>query len=145
MNHTPAQILAYYLTIEGIFTSPTNTAGEWPLFVTSLPGGKSVQQAAALRDTEGVADGRLMVGETIDHPGIQLRIRVRDYLTGWRKIWAAANDFSAINQLSVVMTDGTVYIVHNVSRISSVLPMGVEPETGLPVFSVNFLVTITQA
>ena len=94
-------------------------------------------------DSEGFMDGRLMTGEVIDHPGIQIRVRSRNYQTGFQKISKVAKNLSELSNFPVVMPSGLSYTIHNVSRVSSILPMGIEPGTRLFLFSVNFLVTVT--
>ena len=64
MNYTAAQIIIRHLIDEKILDTPVKTA-EWPVYANHLPGGKSVQQAAAVNDTESFRDGRLMEGEVI--------------------------------------------------------------------------------
>lgn len=142
MNHTSAQILTKYLIDKGLFTDPLDN-DEWPVFINHLPGGKDVQQAAAVNDNESMMDGRLMEGTVIDHPGIQVRVRDRDFTIGLQKARAVAASFSTIKKKIVAMSDGSHYTIWNVSRVSNVLPMGVEPGTRLKLFSTNFLTTIT--
>ena len=144
MNYTTAQIITKYLIGEGIIESPTKLA-IWPGYISHLPGGKSVQQAVALSDTQGVNNGRIMkTGEVIEHPGLQIRVRSRDFETSFKKATEAADKLSTTIRETVTMNDGSKYLINNVSRFSSILPMGVEPETRLFLCSVNFTATITE-
>ncbi len=141
MNHTSAQIIAKYLISESIFNA-YNLTGDWPVFVSHLPSAIDNPQAAAITDTEGVIDGRLQSGEVIDHFGIQIRVRAETFLTGFQKIKEAAGQLETIAGTSIVIDEDN-YKIHSVSRISSVLPMGVEPESRKFLFSVNFVTTLT--
>jgi len=144
MKHTTAQILTKYLMGKGIIETPSKQA-IWPGFISHLPGGKDVQQAVALSDTQGMNDGRIMrTGEVIEHPGLQIRVRSRDFETSFQKATEAADSLSSVIRQSVTMKDNTSYLINNVSRFSSILPMGVEPETRLFLCSVNFTATITE-
>ena len=76
MNITsPAAILSQYLIDAGVFTDPS-IASAWPLYISHLPDDDNVEDnAAAIYDSPGIKDGRLMAGRTIEHRGVQLILR----------------------------------------------------------------------
>lgn len=143
MNHTVSDIVATYLISQGILQIPGISA-TWPIYVGHLPGGKLQRQAAVITDTPATRDGRLMhTGEVIEHPNFQIRVRSEVYQTALLKLQEIATTFDPITNTTVVMGVDS-YSIKNISRTSSIIPMGVEPETRLFLFSANFLITIKQ-
>ena len=143
MSKSPAEVLHYYLISQGLFTSPS-AKGDFPLFITTLPGGKDVEKAGCVSDTSFIKDGRLMTGETIIHPGIQIRIRTRTFEEGWMKMRAIASLLEMVHNLSIVISADDYYTLYNVSQTSAILPMGQDPETRLFLFSINYITTIKE-
>jgi beta-lactam-binding protein with PASTA domain len=144
IDYTPAEILVEYYIGQGIFDRIAPKV-EWPVYVSHLPGGKEQQQASAFTDSEPFSDGRLMFGTHIEHGSVQCRVRARDFNTAKQKMAEVVNKAELIKRTIVTMPDGQVFRLDNVSRSSGVLPMGVEPETRLFLYSVNFVTTIKRA
>lgn len=116
---------------------------EWPLFVGSLPHGEdSPKDALALFGPDGTIDGRTMDGEVQRHPGLQLRVRSREYPPGY----ATANNiyriFTEDTYWRPVVVDGVTYRIQNISGRSDILELGIDKDTDLHGFAANFIVTI---
>lgn len=128
INHPPAEILAQALLGLELVT-PQDDAGEWPIYIGNLPA--TPDEAVSIHDVEGILDGRLMdSGEYIEHPGFQLRIRVKatDYLRGWRKANSLANALASSIR-GTVEVDDTAYTIDSVTLSSPPIPMGQDPDT----------------
>jgi len=142
-DHSPAQVIAKLLFDQGVFDAPPSD--EWPLYVGHLPGDKTVRQAASIVDTAAQMEGRILAtGEVIEHPGLQIRTRSSSHPSAYQKVVQAAEALSGVNRIGVRMEDGTWYTVHAASRFSSILAMGLEEETRLWNFSVNYTITISD-
>ena len=144
MNYSPSAVIVQYLVDENLFSYPSRN-GTWPVYIDYFPGGKKKQTGGVVSSTQGLMDGREMEsGKVIDHPGIQIMVRTKTYDKGYEKILSVCSDFETVNNKSVVMRDSTIYTLCNISRISSILPMGIEEETRLFLFSVNFIITMKK-
>ncbi len=100
-------------------------SGQWTIFVSFLPG--VPDEAICIYDTAGKIDGRLMsTGETIEHPGIQIRVRGRDYEGTWEKVVSIVKILDSIKRIPVVFSEEEAYIVHSVSRHGAVIPLGID-------------------
>ena len=141
MIHTSAEILAQYMMDVGIFEMPSQAAS-WPLYVAFLPASEEGKDSAVFTETTGVLDGRYSDGIYVEHYGSQLRVRSFSYSAGFLKAVEASQKLNAILNMQVSL-DGVLYRINNVSRTSSVIPLGVEENGRGFSFSVNFLTTIT--
>lgn len=152
MKHSPSSILAEFLTTaSGSLLSKPSEKVAWPVYISFMPDGGNVPaDCAAIYDTPGIKDGRLMkTGETIKHHGLQLRIRSTDYEAGWKMAEDIAAELDTVRNARVTMpgdsgVGDTEYKLQNVSRASSTVPLGKEPGTDRYLFTANFLLTIKQ-
>jgi len=139
----PTAILKEYLVGEMLLQTPSGSA-TWPVYLQSLPDGNDIEDdACCLFDIVGSKDGRLMIGTFLQHFGVQLKVRSKEYQDGWNKINAIAEDLDFISNEDVEY-DGNTYRLHNVSR-NVITPLGTEE--GMKrrwLFTINFLVTISQ-
>lgn len=142
MIHTSAEILAHYLISIGIFDTPSHGAS-CPLYVAFLPARENGNDSAVITETIGVLDGRYADGVYVEHYGSQLRVRSLSYSKGYLKTYNASLELNSILNTPITL-DGVFYRINNVSRTSSVIPLGVEENGRGFSFSVNFLSTITQ-
>lgn len=142
MIHTSAEILAHYLISIGIFDMPSRAAS-WPLYVAFLPARENGNDSAVITETTGVLDGRYADGVYVEHYGSQLRVRSLSYSEGYLKTYNASLELNSILNTPITL-DGVFYRINNVSRTSSVIPLGVEENGRGFSFSANFLTTITQ-
>jgi hypothetical protein len=141
MIHTSAEILAQYMMDVGIFEMPSQAAS-WPLYVAFLPARENGNDSAVITETTGVLDGRYADGVYVEHYGSQLRVRSLSYSEGFLKTYNASQELNSILNTPITL-DGVFYRINNVSRTSSVIPLGVEENGRGFSFSVNFLTTIT--
>lgn len=141
MIHTSAEILAHYLISIGIFDMPSHGAS-WPLYVAFLPARENGNDSAVIAETTGILDGRYADGKYVEHYGSQLRVRSLSYSEGYLKTYNASLELNSILNTPITL-DGVFYRINNVSRTSSVIPLGVEENGRGFSFSVNFLTTIT--
>lgn len=144
MNDSPAVIIAKWLQDEGLFTDPSDGL-DWPVFIGSMPDGRNVDHnCAAVYDTSGVKDGRLMVGEGIYHPGIQVKIRSASYADGWDKAMSVENSAESVRGDSV--TVGVVtYTLSNISQTGTINPLGEEKgQKRRYLFTLNFVLTVKE-
>ena len=141
MIHTSAEILAQYMMDVGIFEMPSQAAS-WPLYVAFLPARENGNDSAVITETTGVLDGRYADGVYVEHYGSQLWVRSLSYSEGYLKTYNASLELNSILNTPITL-DGVFYRINNVSRTSSVIPLGVEENGRGFSFSVNFLTTIT--
>jgi hypothetical protein len=146
---SPAILIARHLidTI-GLFSDPAN-GSTWPLYIASLPDGTGVENnAAAVYDSPGINDGRLMSGHTPEHRGVQFIIRfsnnATDYAAGFDKAESIKKEMDAIKNI-IVVHDSMPYTIYAVSRRTPTIPMGVEEGTKRrQKFSLNFTISIKE-
>lgn len=142
MNHAPSEIIAKMMRDLSLFEPYDSDV--WPLFETSMP--EDPNNCACLYDTAPVEDGTLQkTSNRIEHWGIQLKVRHREYTEGWVKAKAAFDSLMAVSN-QVVVVDEDSYLVHAATATAGVIPLGVELEgtKRRELFTVNFLATITQ-
>jgi hypothetical protein len=126
----------------GIFEMPSRAAS-WPLYVAFLPARENGNDSAVIAETTGILDGRYADGKYVEHYGSQLRVRSLSYSEGYLKTYNASLELNSILNTPITL-DGVFYRINNVSRTSSVIPLGVEENGRGFSFSVNFLTTISQ-
>ncbi len=142
MIHTSAEILAQYMMDVGVFEMPSQAAS-WPLYIAFLPARENGNDSAVIAETTGILDGRYADGKYVEHYGSQLRVRSLSYSEGYLKTYNASLELNSILNTPITL-DGVFYRINNVSRTSSVIPLGVEENGRGFSFSVNFLTTISQ-
>jgi len=143
-GESPASIIAQYIVATLNYMSNPDDATDWPLFVSHLP--FDIISCGCIYDTAGVQDGRISSsGEVIEHPGIQLTIRSKEYEMGREKAEQVALALDAVFN-EIVSIDDIDYTVQNIKRMSDVISLGIEPGTQRNhLFTVNFLVTINKS
>lgn len=141
---SPAVLLRDSLVTAGVGTLPS-AAGVWPVFVSMLPQDANEKtDAICVYDTAGERDGRYQTtGETITHPGVQVRVRAGSYPTGWAKAMAIV---AHLDQITRETVQG--YTLHAATRAGSPLSLGMEPDGGSGnqrwyAFTVNATLTVT--
>lgn len=138
---SPASILAAYIIAQGLVTNPSANSN-WPLYVSYVP--DSPTNAGAIFNTSGLKDGRYMIGTVIQHFGIRIEIRSRNYNTGWAKLEAIATDLDTV-QNEIVVIDSKTYLIQNVSRVEPMIPEGTEAGTKKrQLFTHNFRITVQK-
>lgn len=136
---SPAEALACLLIKNNYGMKPSVGASvNWPVFISSLP--EKGNEAICVYDTGGTSDGRLMSGETIIHPGVQIRIRSSRYAAGWDKGEAIGRFLDTIFRQAVVDLQNVTWVVVGVHR-RPLLALGREPEGTRQNFTLNATLT----
>lgn len=125
--HSPTDVLIAALVVMGVGVYPNSaTVPIWPIYADHLP--ELPDNALCLYDTTGVREGRIMrTGESIRHPGWQIRVRALDAPTAWSKVRAIEKVLDAIRQLEIVL-DGERYKIAAVTQTGTPLPLGQETD-----------------
>lgn len=163
-KHSPAMILAALLTanygeaeIQNIMTpgggsrltpfSKPEDEENWPLYVSSTP--EEPDECGTIYDTTPISHGLIQAtGEQSQHFGLQLRVRSKEYASGWQKISAALRALimsNAFVDLSDQNPQGFYRICACVPS-GGIVALGVEREgqKRRQLFTVNFLATIVE-
>jgi len=145
MNDSPARILKQWLIDNGYGVDPeTDPVSDWPIYVGQMPDTRSVKdRAIAIYDPAGTSEGRIQrTGETVIHPGLQIRVRDREYEDGYRKtseISVALDDML----WEYTLVNSTDYVIQAVHK-TPIIPLGPEPEGRRRTeFIINAIATIT--
>jgi hypothetical protein len=140
LSESPAAIIAQFLIDEGIMTVPEND-DLWPLYISMLPSLKG--DCGAIYDTQGTKDGKQMRGKYVGHPGVMIKIRSEEYITGWDKINDIGKALDVLTAQEVTIDDAS-FVIKNVSRIGDIGKLGIEPETRKNLFSLNCICCIEE-
>lgn len=134
---SPAEGIRDHLINATAFGDPESSSFTWPLYISFLPE-SGYDDAAAIYDTIGWKDGRQMDGLNVNHPGIQLKVRSRDYMGGWDRLKVACEILEGITSITVA---GLTIV--NVSQQGPQLFLGLEEGTKRRnLFTANFLVSL---
>jgi hypothetical protein len=136
----PADIIQQLL-VNLLAESPGTSV--WPIFVGFLP--DQPDEAICVYDTAGFSDGRLMGdGTQIEHPGVQIRVKGKTYLETYGKIKEISLLLDAQHDAVVSPAEGETYIIQNISRQGTIMPLGLEEAGGrrLHHFTINAVLTL---
>ena len=145
LTHSPGAITAKLLQDLDLGSDPLAAPAEaWPVFVSNEP--DSPDDVITVYDTLGRDQGFFQInGERQEQHGIQIRIRGKDYPTGYAKaraISVALDEDDGANQALVVM-DTAEYLVYVVMRTSDVIALGRQvPISKRCLFTINALVSL---
>lgn len=145
MKSSPADVIKKILIEEQLVSDPESVGAPWPCYVSSLPDASTPDNAACLYDTSPKLDGRLMrTGESVEHPGVQVKVRSKTYREGWAKIDSISTKLDAVLRRSLVIEDFN-YTVQSIST-GGVLPNGLEEGTTKRrhLFTLNCQVTLSS-
>ena len=136
----PSEIIGQLLTDSGII----DQSADWPGYISFMPG--QPDNAVAIYDMPGEDDGRIMSGEKIDHPGVQVMVRSKVFATGWDKAEEIATALDNQSRTTVAIESSPIYILHNASRKGTINHMGLKEDDGQRrhYFSINMTVTIAE-
>ena len=124
--NSPAD-LVYQLLVDLQLGSAGVGSEDWPVFVSFLP--DVPDESICVYDTAGRLDGRLMLtGEQVEHPGIQIRVRGKDYSDTHKKAQAIAVELDSQKRKLVELESGEFFTLINFSRTGSILSLGMEQE-----------------
>jgi hypothetical protein len=141
--HTAAEVLRQSLVAAGVGVTPADNT-EWSVYVGFMPDGPKVHNnVIAVYDTAGTVDGRLHTsGETIDHPGFQVRVRGTTHPVAYNKVKEVLDHLDSILREGVVLgTDS--YTIQAAHRRGTPLALGPEQDKHRRhQFTVNGVMTI---
>lgn len=132
---SPAELIDAYLLTELVGVEPF-----WSSFVSKLP--DEPDDAFALYDSRGRSDGRyLNEGDTLEHPGVQLRVRSLSYSRGYEKIKALASILDAVKRVAIY--DGTtLFQLNSITRTTELLSLGADKSEHRRQFTTNYICAI---
>ena len=138
---SPAMLLRASLITAGII----GTAGHaYPSYTGSLPAG--IDDAVVLYDTASLQDGRLATGASINHPGVQIKVRTQSYTAGVNLCGSLQDHIDQIAN-EVIQWDALTYTIRAASRQGDFLSLGLQPDNpGDQVywqFTLNIVMTVT--
>lgn len=139
--HSPADVVRWCLVSLALGTDPNNIAA-WPVYTANEPA--LPDNCVTTYDTVGKSDGRSMVtGELFTHYGFQVRIRGKDEATGRPKAEAIRTAMAESVYQETVTIGNEQYLIHAITGIGQVLPLGTETPTSKRVlYTVNALVNV---
>lgn len=142
MIASPSQVMQTYLIKAGYGNLPPHSI--WPIYYGFLPGIPAVPaNVIAVYDPVGYKDGRIMkTGETIVHPGIQLRVRSSTYSVAYDKMQRLAKALDNIRRESIIV-ENELYVIESVTRAGSPISLGLEESTNRVILVVNSLITLS--
>ena len=141
LSHSPANILRAYLIDQAIVGAENEF--EWPSFISRMPTFEEVgDDAVMFTDTPGRLLGRILrTGENPERYGVQIRFRSYDSDKCWRKAKSVQDALDTVLYETITI-DAVSYVIQDVNRTSSLMPMGYEEETRLYHVSSNYTITI---
>lgn len=145
IDHSPAEILMKHLIANGIVFPVSVPVVAWQAYLNGFP--DTPDKIVGFNDTTGEKDGRLMLGPTIFHPGIQIRTRseANGQRTGFKKMSEISAFIDSIKMVTVTFTGPTKsYKIHACRHTTPVIPIGVEQGNLRFLHSLNLLITITE-
>ena len=142
LAHSPADVVRRALIAEGLGTDPS-AAGSWPIHADREP--NSPDSCITVYNTQGKIDAQELVGGmTLEHHGIQIRVRAARGETGYTKARAIAVSIDTnVSNASVTISNST-YLVTVITRTGDVLPIGREPTSDRSLFTINAVVDLRQ-
>lgn len=147
LNHTPQRIIQQLIVDMGLATDPPDDA-EWPIYVDSLP--DEPDDVATVYGTEGRLTGRNMIGDVLDHPGVQIRVRSGSTVEAYRKLARILSELSKVNRRSVTVmddtgTDTTTYTVQTITPTTPPVRLGVDELSRRYSWTLNLVVSLRIA
>lgn len=141
-DHQIAHIVAVLLRDLGIGVLK-GTAGNWPITVNGEA--SSPNNVITVYDTEARPDGRVMQGDVLSHPAIQVRVRAQTQSIAHAKAKSIAYKFDKVVYHNTVTIDANSYCVHSISRSPSFIYIGADEKTSKnEVITINAYVTARQ-
>jgi hypothetical protein len=140
MDHSPENLLRYLLIDINEGTLPTDN-DDWPIGIVEPD---SPDNAITIFGTTGVIQLRqILDGKVVERFGAQIRIRATDNITGSAKAQSIVDSIDQLRRESLTI-ETSDYLIHSVSRTTSVIPLGREQGTSRYLFTINVLINLTQ-
>ncbi len=142
---SPAFVLAQLLIERSLTDAHDAPCATFPTFVSWMPDTGSIpDNVVVLYDAGGVDDGRLMDGTNIDHFGVQVAIRAKEFQVGWVKIREIALALEKVKRVTITIGDFQ-YLIHNVSQQAAPIHAGLELGTKRRhLITLNLLLTLEE-
>lgn len=144
INVLGSAVIKQFLIDQGLGIDVDNSETDWQIFRGELPDIFNANILGVL-DRLPRMDGAIMrTGEVVEHPGIQVRIRGKDYAIGEARSIAIreALDLQA-NNISVAVSGSGSYKIQRVRRTTGIIPSG-KDEKHQKYFIINMTCTILQ-
>jgi hypothetical protein len=140
-EYSPADVLAHLLTLLGQTTAP-GLSQAWPVYVSSEPG--FPDDAVTTYDTTPILDGRNQgSGETVEHYGVQVRLRSTVHTAGWVKSRAIKQALDGVYYATVAIGSQT-YVVYGVNTLG-IMALGKDsPTSKRNLFTINCTVALRK-
>jgi hypothetical protein len=141
-NISPAQVIAALLVSNSLGSdADAEEVGAWPVFVANEP--PEPDDTLTVFDSLGIMGPRFMAsGRKTVKPGVQVRIRSREYADGFAKAAAVRTFLDSIKRTEIAVA-GVTFLVHTVSVTTPVTFIGNDPDTRRPLFTVNSRLSLT--
>lgn len=125
MISAPEKVLQAWLIEQNVGVDPdTDPISSWPIYSGHMPD-EGRDNAIAVYGTEPIYDARiLLTGETVLHPGLQIRVRSNDPISGYEKAWEITLALDSIEREGIEI-DGIQYMIHAIHH-RGIIPLGPE-------------------
>lgn len=145
LSRTPATIVAHLLVSMGVGGFKTNNPSTEPGVLVAINGmPDSPDAVVAVTDSPLFrSDGRLMNGEYIHFPGIQIRCRNRDQNEAYAQIEVVRGLLQSVVREEVEV-DNILFRVDNLSINSPSLFIGYDSDSERPNFTLDVYATIKE-
>jgi hypothetical protein len=142
LANSPSDVMRTALIQLSLGTNPPANQA-WPIYASGEP--SSPDNCITVYDTAGKVGGRHNTdGTTLEHPGIQIRVRASNFRTGWTKANSVSIALDSVFNLSVVVS-GTTYEVASVTRTGNILHLGNEGAASKrQIFTSNVVIALRQ-
>jgi len=143
--HSPADIVRRALIALNLGSNPDAAGGPgaWPVYCDDEP--NTPDNIIAVHDTsDGVEGGRVMQGEEIEYPGVQVKVRAKDHPTCYAKASAIGDALQDLVRAQVTMPtpEATVYLLAWMKR----RPFGYvgkeKPVSRRNIITINYYVSV---
>lgn len=149
MTHSPAEIIKQLLIdLEHGVEVPEvkTTKPDWAIYTNYYPDSdKESDNILCIYDTAGLIDGRDHRNkQSIEHPGWQVRVRAKNFSTGWSKIDTVKRALEQVARREVTIDEQT-YVVAGIHRTGTPIPLNASENDRKrrEAFTLNGICTIT--
>lgn len=131
------------VAVAGTYAANTYTGQPWPAFASAEP--DEPDECITVYDTTAQSDGRIaFTGEVAEHPGIQIRVRAKDHLTGQVRAELIRTSLAAVYD-ALVTISSTAFLVRSFYRFGGILAIGKDsPRTRRSLFTMNMMMALEQ-
>ena len=142
-EYSPAQVI-HKLLLDAELISDPRQKTDWAGFIGSMPDGDNTPDSAiAVYDTAGIKDGRFMrTGETVIHPGINIRVRAVGYPDSRKKAAELFNFLDGVDDVVVEFDVDSSFKVVSFSHTSDITSLGEQETRNRHSFTLNGIITI---